>query len=142
MSTYKSSALGLLLVTAFGAAALEVPRAPAENESVPQAPIKRAHAAGLPPSSSTDLNFFGASRRDDLDLRGPPVPVATAFRELDLDRDGSISPLEAGDDLTGGFAHWDSDGSGKLSRAEFDRYRSERAALARGRTESGTLDRY
>ena len=126
MSTLKPTAFGLgtLLVLGCGAAlALEVPRSQPENESVPQPPMMRAQSARLPERQTFALN-----------LRGTPAPSRTTFQDLDLNGDGSISRLEAGNDLSD-FALWDRNGDGRLSRLEFDRYLSERATLARGSAE-------
>ena len=126
MITSKRTAFGVgaLLAATFGtAAALDLPRPPPENESVPQPPMMRAQAAGLPARPGTEVHFYG------------PAPAASStFEDFDLNRDGALSPFEAGEDLSADFAAWDSDGDGKISRAEYAHYRSDRGTLARNRT--------
>jgi hypothetical protein len=132
MITLKRTAIGAgtLLAVTFGvASALEVPRSPAENESIPQPPMLKAQAAGLPPRPDATVSFQRSA-------------APTAFDDLDVNGDGSISPLEAGNELADGFATWDSNGDGRVSRAEYARYRSDRGTLARRKQDSDARDRF
>jgi hypothetical protein len=66
-----------------------------------------------------------------------PVDVGPAalagFGELDRDRDGHLAREEvpASLDLSRTYANYDLDGDGKLSRAEFDKYKQWKETLAR-----------
>jgi hypothetical protein len=124
-------AIGMLFAVTWGAAALEVPRSPAENESVPQPPMLKAQTARLPEKAQVEVRFHASQ----------PPPL-TMFQGLDLNGDGLLSPFEVNDELSADFTVWDSNGDGKVSESEYARYRSDRGTLARNRSKSSTSDRY
>jgi hypothetical protein len=111
--------------------ALEVPRSPAENESVPQPPMMKAQTAQLPEKAQVEVRF-----------RASEPPPLTMFQELDSNGDGLLSQFEVNDELSADFTVWDSNGDRKVSASEYARYRSDRGTLARNRSKSSPTDRY
>jgi hypothetical protein len=78
-----------------------------------------AQADGLDPDdlARIDTNGDGSVTREEFD-----VFAATAFQMMDDNSDRSLSPAEAGPDVTGAaFAAMDTDGDGAVSRQEFGR---------------------
>ena len=134
MTTLKRTAIaiGTLFAVTMGASlALEVPRSPAENESVPQPPMMKAQTGRLLEKPTVAVRFTASE----------PAPL-TSFQELDLNGDGLLSPFEANDELAADFTVWDSNGDGKVSGTEYARYRSDRGTLARNRSQSRSSDRF
>ena len=134
MTTLKRTtiAIGTLFAVTMGASgALEVPRSPAENESVPQPPMMKAQTGRLLEKPTVEVRFTASE----------PAP-RTVFEELDLNGDGLLSPFEANDELAADFTVWDSNGDGKVSASEYARYRSDRGTLARNKSKSKPTDRY
>ena len=121
----------LFAMTCGAAMALEVPRSPAENESIPQAPMMKVRPAQPPERPTAQVEFHG-----------PQSAHSSAFQDLDLNGDGLLAPFEASDDLAADFATWDSNGDGKVSSLEYAHYRSDRGTLARSKSKSKPTDRY
>ena len=69
-------------------------------------------------------------------------PQFTRFEQLDSDRDGLVARSEADAELALSFGQWDADGDGKLSRAEYARFRTDKTDYARLKTGPKPPDKF
>jgi len=74
------------------------------------------------------LSLLPAAQAVTLDEMRGQTPYGHAFEQLDSNRDGALTPAEAGKDQAfakGGFAKADSNRNGRLSEEEFAGYKSK-----------------
>jgi hypothetical protein len=143
MKSIKLTALAAGMLLALGAAAQDANPIVNPTQAMPSAsnpmssnPSEQRSTMGrtpfnpsIPPDEvgPNELNRPSRAPMTALNLSS----TASKFDALDRNHDGQISRSEADAELALGFASFDADGDGLLSRAEFARLRTEKVARAR-----------